>query len=219
MAISNTKVTVWGAIGNTIAERQSVSLGLIGVVAGVVGTLVARDAKVSLLVLIYLAIFSLYLAAILIAALRNVVEDNSLSLPRVLWTMSEGAAVNQAILLLEPSPLFGSASLVSVYHRDKEHSFELLIGHGTVQTVQSDMKIQVKIDEWAKGNDQLVTAIKNNNQDTLRQLVVRPSVQRGSAEYYTPQWITETLLRRYMALNADSVPTLPADGTAEDDNG
>lgn len=174
--------SVLGVIVTTATERQSLVLGLIGVAVAIIAHLVVVDQKVPLWAFWYLAIFLIIIVGVCIAALKTALDSEKISLPSIRAVIEDNADKELPFLLLDSSELFGHSTLVSIYHRNAESGFEALIGHGTVYTVQSDLRIQVKIDKWLPGNDDLITSIKSQNGAILSQTLVRPSVQRGSTD-------------------------------------
>lgn len=99
-------------------------------------------------------------------------------------------------MLLDQSPLFGMSTLVTVYHRNEQNGFEVMIGHGTVQSIQSDQRIQIAIDEWVEGNEDIVSQVKLSVAEFLKRLVVRPSVARGDPTLKTAQmrlWAADSI--------------------------
>src|SRR5687768_9180649 len=102
-------------------------LALVGIGLGVVTHLVAPKATAPLWMVFYLTIGAAVTITILIAALRKVTRENALALPAALTAVTDPSDAKHPILLLEPSPLFGSSTLVSVYHQDKVTGFEVLM--------------------------------------------------------------------------------------------
>ena len=82
-----------------------------------------------------------------------------------------------ALLLLDKSELFGHESIVSVYIRDND--FEMLIGVGFVLTIQQDGLVQILVSKKVEsGRDMLWTEVTSNNANTLRKLIVKPSIPK-----------------------------------------
>ena len=105
-------------------------------------------------------------------------------LPRTIAAVAtSGDGKNEAspaLLVLEPSNLFGHNALVSVYYNeqltdDQERRFELLIGYGWVSNVQGDGLIQVTVLELERRPD-IWKRIWNRELATLREVLVKPSV-------------------------------------------
>jgi hypothetical protein len=82
-----------------------------------------------------------------------------------------------ALLLLEKSILYGQESLVSIYYHDDD--FELLIGIGSVITVQRDGLIQVLVtDKLESASEDIWKSIRENNAAALKRLIVKPTVPK-----------------------------------------
>lgn len=170
----NLKQALWLAA----TDRQSLILAFVGIALAIVSHLVSQDRTGPLWLVWYVLIGSLTVIWIILAALRTALSQDTALLPAVRAVVPDTGDSGRPILLLEPSALFGNTALVSIYHRDIPTGYEVLLGHGTVRTVQSDMKIQVKVDEWLPGNAQLVDALRAGQGALLPQIIVRPSVSR-----------------------------------------
>jgi hypothetical protein len=189
-----TKPTAWDVIGETVMERQSWMLAIFGIILSVVTYFVAKTTMIPLWSLIFTAMILIYLIIIMFAAIARSIRLGQVDLPAVLTVVQDNADQATPILLLAPSPLFGTSTLVSIYHRDHASGFEVLVGHGTVRTVQSDSKIQVKIDQWVEGSADIAAATSNNNAEIICHLIVRPSVVRERA----PASEEVNLLRQFL---------------------
>jgi hypothetical protein len=140
--------------------------------------MVTKEATMPIWMTLYLALPLIILLYITVAALR-VAHDQAgtENFPEVQAVVKDHSG--GCILLLDQSPLFGMSTLVTVYYRNEQNGFEVMIGHGTVQSIQSDQRIQITIDEWVEGNDDIVSQVKLSVSEFLKRLVVRPSVARG----------------------------------------
>jgi hypothetical protein len=188
-------------IASAASERESLILGFVGIALALLVYFVAPSQTAPLWIVGGTAIAAGVVVWILIAAVKKTVQGASLPLPTVLTVVPDESDAARPILLLEPSDLFGSSTLVSVYHRDTDTEFEVLVAHGTVRTVQSNRKVQVKIDEWIEGNNAIVDCIANCRADTLNKLIVRPSVVRQRSAELSPETmfriVSANLLERY----------------------
>jgi len=80
-----------------------------------------------------------------------------------------------AILLVEPNSLMSYGLCVSIYFR--ENDSEILIGIGSVFTIQTNGLVQVSAEDILDGKSTEVwKKILNNNKDAIASLVVRPSI-------------------------------------------
>lgn len=159
-------------------ERQSLTLALIGIALSVIAQMVTKEATMPIWITLYLALSLIILLCITLATLRVAYDQaGTENFPEVQAVVNDHSG--GCILLLDQSPLFGMSTLVTVYHRNEQNGFEVMIGHGTVQSIQSDQRIQITIDEWVEGNDDIVSQVKLSVSEFLKRLVVRPSVARG----------------------------------------
>jgi hypothetical protein len=158
---------------------------------------IAKDSTVPLWAIFYVALASLITIYILIDAVRLALESRP-TFPAVLAVL-EPPAQSQLVLLTEASELFGIGTLVSVYYREPAKGFEILLAHGAVQTVQTDTKVQIKVEQWETGNDTVQTQIRQQEPDALGRLIIRPSVSRGRNTTDLRHWntITAAILADY----------------------
>lgn len=112
------------------------------------------------------------LAIRLCARVRDLSQnlDAAVMLPKAIYAMKRS---EELLVILEMSRLIGNDSVVSFYK--KEGPFEILIGAGRVNTVQSDGRIQVvvlntqnEIDFWSR--------VAGNDTSLLSEIIVRPSI-------------------------------------------
>jgi hypothetical protein len=92
-----------------------------------------------------------------------------------------------ALLLLDPSDLYGQDSVVSIYRRSG--SFEELVGLGHVATVQQNGMIQVIVVRDFSVDASLWQSVRGNNGSVLSALMVKPSLPRDAflpVERYVP---------------------------------
>ena len=83
-----------------------------------------------------------------------------------------------ASLLVSPSPLFGQDALVSIFA--KQGDFEVFKGMGYVLTIQENGFIHVVVQsEGNAKDDEFWKKIQNNNADTLKTLMVKPTISRN----------------------------------------
>lgn len=110
------------------------------------------------------------------AALRKSLDNERHVLPGVLRSISMNDTPELPILLVEPSDMYGTNTLVSLYFRESQSGFEFSVGQGIVSHIQLDQKIQVQIENWFEGNANILEGIRQNNIQYLSGLIVRPSV-------------------------------------------
>ena len=87
-----------------------------------------------------------------------------------------------AMLLLDPSPIFGVESFVTIYSGDAD--FEILIGFGFVANIQENGLIQVIVQgSVLDESDDTWTKIVSNNNNRIKELLVKPSLPRNLEGY------------------------------------
>lgn len=118
---------------------------------------------------------------LLIQALKIEISRDKNVMPRLLTVVDPVRDGELPILLLEPSELFGIDNVVSIYHKDSATDFEILVGYGYVVTVQTDKKIQIRVQEWLSGNNDITEKISSRKIDALNCTIVRPSAPRSFA--------------------------------------
>lgn len=78
------------------------------------------------------------------------------------------------LLLLEPSILFSTSVIVSVYHVNSE-GWEILIGVGRVHHVQEDGKVQIFVHMKSQNSEEKWSDVERRDSGTLNGLRVKPS--------------------------------------------
>lgn len=125
------------------------------------------------------------------AALRDSLAQEKHTLPEVLCSISMNDTPELPILLVEPSDMYGTNTLVSLYFRETQSGFEFSVGQGIVSHIQLDQKIQVQIEHWFEGNQNILDGIRQNNTMFLSGLIVRPSVALRPATVEQIEVLTE----------------------------
>ena len=107
----------------------------------------------------------------------SAIQECSGRLPRVIHSRKGIGAFEDhpVVCLLEQSELFSHGAAVSFYFKDAG-GFEVLIGIGRVLNVQDDRRIQVGLNQAARGQEVTVTKLQGNNSETLQRLIVKPNV-------------------------------------------
>ncbi len=154
-----------------------------GWLVGIVGVLIALffipSSNLELKWFILAGVLWLLLLAMLIDFSYRTYNRAKSPIPHVLRAIMEPKDQSPAgyILLLEPSPLYGHESVVSIYEKDDE--FERLIGIGYVNTIKEDGKIQILVTEISKGNEAAKDRFSKNDASYLKQIVVKPTLPRS----------------------------------------
>lgn len=189
--------SVRAAFGASAIERQSLILAFLGIVISLITYLVAKDQVIPLWVAALSTVFFLAITFILISAFSDILNDKNIELPSVRAVIKSSPDDENPILLLDPSALFGIFSRVSIYHKNSENEYELLIAYGSVLTIQGDGKVQIRIEEWICNNDILVSGIMNQTTGVLANIVVKPSAPSFPRER---QGIDEVAIDRIFAM-------------------
>ena len=107
----------------------------------------------------------------------SAIQEPQGRLPRVILSRKGIDAFEDycVVCLLEQSDLFSHGVAVSFYFKDSGE-FEVLIGIGLVLNVQDDRRIQVGLEQVAKGQNATVDKLRESNSETLQQLIVKPNV-------------------------------------------
>jgi hypothetical protein len=148
-----------------------------GLVLGLAAFFYVPDANVPWkYVIVAIVACFMSLAVLFDASLRLHTRSRS-PLPRILRSLAPTPIHQEsvALLLLEPSELFGQQAVVSIFCL--KDGFEVLVALGVVFTVQEDKKIQVLVRQAIDENDKdLWRSVLNNDIKILQQLVIKPSM-------------------------------------------
>lgn len=116
-------------------------------------------------VLVQLSISLFQEKAKILPKIRQAKKPQNIYQPSIAW------------LLLEPSPMFGHESLVSIFY--KEGDFEVLVGSGFILTVQENGLIQVLVtDNFYEQDEDFWSKVCGNDHQILSKLLVKPSIPR-----------------------------------------
>ncbi|MGY0714825.1 hypothetical protein [Azospirillum argentinense] len=137
---------------------------------------VTLDVKAPVAWIVVAAIIPLSLVVQLLEAIRWIILNSKIELPRTLRHISLNG---NGVLLAEPSPLLGQGIAVSIYFVDD--GFEILIGEGYVLNVQQDNKVQIAVSSPISGSEDKWGKIQNNKTDALKATIVRPGHQFRNA--------------------------------------
>jgi hypothetical protein len=174
-------MTPWPAIIRTATERSSLALAFLGLILSIVYYHLNKELSVPAYILVYCWIFFAIAFWIILSALALACRDQNQT-PKVRSIVKDEVDPDFPIMLVDPNPLFGNSSLVSVYYRQNENQYEVLIGHGFVRAVQGNQILQVKIEEWTSGNDDIVGKVSSNDAQYINNIVLRPSIARGDIQ-------------------------------------
>lgn len=124
-------------------------------------------------------IIALFSGSVLIDFAVRSYAASKRSLPSVKSSANPGKPYSDAyaLLIVEPSDMFGQNSVVSIY--EKKNDFEKLVGTGYVLTVQEDGLIQVLVIDSHTGNSSdLWDDVKSKKVDVLGSLMVKPTIPK-----------------------------------------
>lgn len=147
---------------------------------GIIVTLILRHISPNRTIPFDWAVLAFILLAILtIAAIKAAYTSFSRTpqqLPKILVVRSFNKAPDplRFLCLLDPSDLFSHGILVSFYYDDGD--FEVLTGFGTVESIQEDKRIQVRIINTLPGHDEIMEKLMKNDASTLRKTKVKPNI-------------------------------------------
>lgn len=174
----NPRRTVMAVVAEAAMERQNLVLGFAGIALGLVAYFVNENATVPMWGFLFLLVIFFVTVGVMGAAIGAILREGNERWPKILSAVTDKTDGERPVFLLEPSLLFDVSTLISVYYRDIFNNFEILLAHGTVISIQSDARIQVKLDEWVCDDQNIKRRILGNNGETLRQLIVRLPVAR-----------------------------------------
>lgn len=120
------------------------------------------SSKIFVTIIIILFITLAFVVKLLITIV-NIISINYVGLPKL-------KTIHQNYLIFEPSELFASQMVVSLYYKNTVEQF---IGYGTIDTVTSDKKmIQVVITEYMANWDEKL--VKRNKD----KIILKPSIPK-----------------------------------------
>jgi hypothetical protein len=158
------------------------SLGLIALALAFVPMFFTSNTQVAVSWLILASVLGLFVAIVLFDAVYELHGKSSAILPRVLTSIETPTIYKnvQRILLLEPSEIFGTESLISFYL--EENGLEILFGVGYVATIQDNGNIQAAITRVLGPHEETFSKIKNNDVNVLKKILVKPSMPSSLVE-------------------------------------
>jgi hypothetical protein len=170
-----------GSLSEVASDRLSLIALLFGSLIALLFYLVAPTALMPVWLTVIIGLILLIIIFLLIDALKREINNDNNTMPRLLTVVDATTNDELPILLLEPSELFGIDNVVSIYHKDSTTEFEILVGYGYVVTVQTDKKIQVRVQQWLSGNSDITDKISSRQIDALKCTIVRPNAPRSVA--------------------------------------
>ena len=153
------------------------AIGGIGFLASMAAYIWLPSGTVSARVLVPVGFVLILLVTTLIDCAYQCCSRYMNPLPRVLRSLPPSRLYpdSVAVLLAESSALLSYGSIVSLYTRDKD--CEILIGYGSVLTVQTNGLIQISAEDVVDGkSSEIWSRIIQNNVDEIAALAVKPSI-------------------------------------------
>lgn len=194
------KNSFWGLLWLSFLEIQGVLVGVLGVVISILAWVFSSKTQISLALAITIAVFTLIVIITLFQAaykafrqmkkleseaeiLRR--DNQDLAIQRNKRLVSKILQIRpiqtvkglQILYLLEPSELFANEMYISFYYTDDD-GFEILIGVGTVNNIQTDGKIQAFIDHPIPDHQDIVNRLENNDAKVKDKTVIRPNISK-----------------------------------------
>lgn len=169
---------LWASVKGTVGTF----VGVAGLLAGVAAWFIPASTQVSLAIYVATSLIALAIITVLIEATRIAKTHAASPLPRVKLSLIEQRVTNDphVVLVLEPSPLFFFGLVVSVFVVEKDQ-YERFFGEGSVQNVQDDGLIQVRLDDFDADDNAVIDALRSNSIDTLSRLRVKPYVRQRTS--------------------------------------
>ena len=154
-------------------------LAITGVTVTIAAFYFEVEYKIGIKFLLPFVLFIFFLLAILVDSLIYCYTNTINKLPRVIRSCPTYGLYQkmETILLLEKSVLFSHETLVTIYH--KYDDYEELIGNGFVTTIQENGAIQVVVYKSEEHHIDIWKKIKENNIDTIKNLLVKPTVTKS----------------------------------------
>jgi hypothetical protein len=154
---------------------QGPLLALVAIALGILTPLLKPDAVVSIGWFIAVAAVALIACIVLFQAARSAFGRAQRPYPAIRRSMEPQAGYTCVrLLILDPSDLYFSESMVSILR--KEDDLEVLIALGAVFNVQENGIVQVGVLKYITEDEELIARIDANDAQSLRNLIVKPSV-------------------------------------------
>lgn len=169
---------LWASLKGTVGTF----VGVAGLLAGIAAWFIPTTTQITLAVYVATLLIALATITVLIEATRIAKTHAASPLPRVKLSLIEHRAGDESrvVLVLEPSPLFFFGLVVSVFVVEKDQ-YERFFGEGSVQNVQDDGLIQVRLDDFDVEAKDVLEALRSNSLDTLARLRVKPYVRQRTS--------------------------------------
>lgn len=162
----------WSEIWQSFIRVNGPIFGLIAAVVGVAGFFVLPDSTMPIKWAILTSVIIALSFAVLVDLTVHAYQAARRPLPAVTTSYLENGIL---LLLLGPSELFAIGVLVSIYWLDRD--FEIQIGIGSVTNVQTNGRIQVRVERMSEPpRPELWQRIQDRETAVLKSILVRPSV-------------------------------------------
>ena len=164
---------------------RAIAFPILALLIAVFSFNLSRTDTVTLAVLFPIAIITLILLFVFLDLSIRMFNKARRGLPKVVQGRNPPNQYPNAaaLLLLQHSELFGHEAIVSVFYRNDD--FEEFIGIGFVLTIQENGLIQIVVQKSLGENlDHLWASIRANDANSVRRLLVKPSIPRTVGEKY-----------------------------------
>jgi len=166
-------------------------LGLLGVISSVIVWIIAPDTQIKVFWLWLVTAFLVIIIWLLIDVANRSLNRFVHYLPDVVTALPNNGLNVFPVIILDESELFGHQSLVTIYYVD-DNNIELQVGSGHVSTIQTDRRIQIEVNHWAKAHESILASMKIASPDTLKRLLVKPTATYGNPSGDAFKYLLET---------------------------
>jgi hypothetical protein len=167
----------WSSLWGNLIRVHSPWGVLSSFVVGILLWYYSKDATMAswifIIVVYILVLFLVVLISTSYEQIKRVISLEKAKLPNILIVRTTSG---KTICLLEPSILFSIGISVSFFYKD-EDNFEQFICIGKVLTIQEDEKIQVLIERYVEGHNDIIEKLQQGNISVLTKTKIKPSVQ------------------------------------------
>lgn len=169
----------WKDLYDAFRRVHGYVIAIIGVICSLASFYLTPSDSIGIKYLIPIAVLVFLVLIIFIDLSNKFFQEKSKILPKVRQAKEPQSIYKPSIawLLLEPSPVFGHETLVSIFYKDGD--FEILAGSGFILTVQENGLIQVLVTNNFYDQDQnLWKKVCGNDHQILSKLIVKPSIPK-----------------------------------------
>lgn len=163
----------WTYLWSSFRATQNIVIGGFGLVLAFLAWIFSPDYSIPLSVVVIVSLIALVFVVTLFDAASKIYTSKS-QLPEIVRVYSDRIDP-LPMCLLDRSQLFSFGTSVSFYYVEDE-KFERLIGTGTVENIQDDGYIQVRLTHTMEGNEDIFASLLNNDKNILQRVRVKPHI-------------------------------------------